>query len=180
MHSFTPLAVFLSTITAVHADSDQGIRFATPEKQQVLNISAPVLLEWTLPESGTYRAFDRMNLTLTADVANGGEPVSLMSLIAIDIDLWSLSYEWNPSNFTKDLDKINATLLSGNHNQVLAEMGGDPNDESVGFVTHAIEEVGLEGYHTMAPAESGASVVGRSMWAFSTLAVIMAVAHGMV
>ncbi|KAM9884165.1 hypothetical protein VD0002_g6632 [Verticillium dahliae] len=59
MHFFTPLAVFLSTITAVHADSDQEIKFATPEKQQVLNISAPVLLEWTLPESGTYRAFDR-------------------------------------------------------------------------------------------------------------------------
>lgn len=94
--------------------------------------------------------------------------MSLVSLIAIDIDLWSLSYEWNPSNFTKDLGKINATLLSGNHNQVLAEIGGNPNDESVGFVTHAIEEVGLEGYHTMAPAESGASVVGRSMWAFST------------
>ncbi|EEY17909.1 predicted protein [Verticillium alfalfae VaMs.102] len=180
MHFFTPLAILLSTMTVVLADNDQEIKFTTPETQQVLNISAPVLFEWTLPESGTYRAFDRMNLTLTVDVTNEGEPMSLMSLIAIDIDLRSLSYEWHPSNFTKDLDEISATLLSGNHNQVLAEIGGDPNDESVGFVAHAIEEVGLEGYHTMAPAESGASVVGRSMWAFSALPVIVAVAHGMV
>ncbi|KAG7139591.1 hypothetical protein HYQ46_008137 [Verticillium longisporum] len=180
MHFSTPLAILLSTITAVHADSDQEIMFTTPETQQVLNISAPVIFEWTLPESGTYRAFDRMNLTLTADVTNGGEPLSLVSLIAIDIDLWNLSYEWHPSNFTRDLDEISATLLSGNHNRVLAEIGGDPNDESVGFVAHAIEELGLEGYHTMAPAESGASFVGRSMWAVSALSVIMAVAHSMV
>ncbi|KAM0282845.1 hypothetical protein ACHAQH_002849 [Verticillium albo-atrum] len=179
MRLFTSAATLLSAVAVVHADDQVKTEFTAPQTSEPHDISAPIIFEWTLPQS--FGDLDRMNITLHASVNQDGIRTTYAESIALDIDSWKLSYEWDPSNFTRRLDEDNATLLVGNHNRVFAEIRGDPNDQSIGWTTMEIEDLAFEGYHNMAPVESGTNVVSQSNWAAGAgiLTLAMAVAAGM-